>query len=280
MRRGSSGGAATMRVGRRRLAAGRGAPGPVERGREQGEDRRRIHVADHDRDHVRRVVGRAPEVEDPFAGARQQVLVAAADRMAVGAVVEREFQAPAPGDAEAERDVVVHVVLVHEHLALGVERGRIEDRVPQRVAQDVDGHGQLRRRHGDVVVRRLVAGARRWWSRRPPPPRSAKSLSPRRAVPLNSMCSMPCDQPRRASGSRLEPTPTQTLQTATGRARVAADDHAQAAGQAAGVQVGGQGAGLQSGGGEIVVAHGVLSRSAARRRGCSIIGSPRPEVHP
>ena len=88
---------------------------------QQGKGFVGIDIADHHHRHVVRTVGRAPESHDIFPVTVPQVVVPAPDGVVVGAVVERHFHSPAPGDPETEGNVVVHVVFMHKHFALGVQ---------------------------------------------------------------------------------------------------------------------------------------------------------------
>ena len=137
------------------VARGRGAEARLHLGEGSG----RVDVAHDHYGHVVRPVGRTPESQDVLAIPFEQVLVPSPDRVPVGTAVEGQLQAPAPGHPVAEGDVVVHVVLVHEDLAFGVQGGRFEARFEEHVGEDVDRRLQLPGRYGDVVVRRLVPGA-------------------------------------------------------------------------------------------------------------------------
>ncbi len=166
------------------VALGRGVFQPAEFFRHQSEGFPRVQIAAQDAGHIVRSVGRAPEGQDLFPVPFQQILVAPADGIGVGAAVEGQLQAPAPGDAETEGDVVVHVVLVHQDLAFGIQAAGFERRMEEGIRQDIHRHGQLRGGHGDVVVGGLVPGA------------GVGGAA--------------------GAGSRLLPTFTHTLQTATG----------------------------------------------------------------
>ena len=116
--------------------------------------------------------------------------------------------------------------------------------------------GRAGRGGGDVVVGRLVTGAGVGGAAGLGHLAGEVAFVRGSPVPLKSMCSMPWDQPRRASGFPVGPDPDPDVADGHRGAVVLLDDDLQAVGQAGGVQAGGQVAGHQAAACRGMLGHG------------------------